>query len=107
VPFRAGQKRRIRVRYQSGTGMRASEFKEGGLRFVSYHFTGGNWHDDVEKSTLTVHLHPQAARIIDINSGQTKPANIRRNARMARLFWTNWPAESFFDLSFVAPKRKN
>jgi hypothetical protein len=108
VHFGAKQKRRIRVRYDADTGVMASPVKDGGMHFVSYHFTGGNWRANVRQSTLTVQLHQPTARVVDIyRVSKQKPANIRRNTRWARLHWTNWPAEAYFDLTFLVPHQKS
>lgn len=52
VSFARGQTRRVRVEYVSRSGQGA------GFQYASYHFTGGNWQGKVNRSHLTLVIHP-------------------------------------------------
>ena len=101
VSFRAGQKRHVRVRYSSYHGGSASYFSEGGGRFVSYDFTGGNWRGKVHQSTLTAIFHGKNISIKSVSS-DVKPNHLRRRGNWMRYFWKNWEAENEWSVMFTA-----
>jgi hypothetical protein len=102
VPFKARQKRRVRVSYRSLIGARVGGGPEGVLSFASYSFTGQNWRDNVRSSTLTVTQAPSLPPLMIENSAlNPKPDNARRTSRWARFYWTDWPAQGYFSADFA------
>lgn len=124
VAFKRPQRRHIRVRYQSRVGRMASWFSEGGSRFVTYNFTGGNWRGDVRESTLIAILHCRPYSVKSVRFFErtfwsdsktkrlsqlwkkAKPAIVRRRDNWFRYQWSNWPAEGEWSIEFTSPVPK-
>jgi hypothetical protein len=90
VRFGRGQTRRIRVRYRAPHGAAVGE----GLS-TSYDFTGGNWRDKVEQSTLTVVTHLSGLYQLSATF-KGKPLPLRRRGNRFFFQWSNWQAQGDF-----------
>ncbi|HEX8550972.1 MAG TPA: stalk domain-containing protein [Abditibacteriaceae bacterium] len=94
VPFAAGQRRRVRVRYASPYG---GNTMLGFSRAINYAFTGGNWKDDVKHSDMVVRVHTPGRHLMMTQwyegekEGTTLSWNRRGNVFTRR--WSNWQAQ--------------
>lgn len=101
VWFGAGQTRRVRVRYFSGSGGGSSN----GDQWVSYNFTGGNWRGKVRESVLEVRFPAEghyAFKTDDVtfkSSDKDRPTVTRRGTNF-RFRWTNWQAQKEWQLGY-------
>lgn len=101
VPFKAGQHRKIRVRYRS---------RLGGANHIAYSFSGGNWRSDVQSSELKIVLHIPHTVARDLSF--SKPGewsvslSMRRRGRNLSYSWKNWQAEGSFNGWFSIPEAR-
>ena len=98
VPFRAGQTRKVRVRYSAPYGSNVMSED-----FVSYDFTGGNWRGAVAKSVLTVHVERPGTFLMRMNS--EKEPVFRRDGHDFIYTWTNWQAQDYFSFALRSTLR--
>lgn len=101
VPFRAGQTRRVRVRFRSPFGDSSGM---PGSRWIQYGFTGGNWKGKLDRARLTLHLDREGTYLLKGSIEKSKPV-FARNGSDFSWTWTNWGAEDYFSVSLDATLR--
>jgi hypothetical protein len=93
VTFAKDQSRTVQVRYRAPISDVST-----GEQFVTYDFTGGNWHGEVEESLLTVQLHLAGTYVLHPSVPMT-----RKDGTLTHR-WTHWQAEEEFELTYSATR---
>jgi len=97
VSFTAGQQRRVRVAYRSKPGDSVAT-----KRFAVYNFTGGNWKDKVDESTLILTPHLPDTWVLGFE-GMPDEDQLKFkqwNGDQLTLRWKDWQAEGNFAIYY-------
>ncbi|HEX8833939.1 MAG TPA: stalk domain-containing protein [Abditibacteriaceae bacterium] len=97
VPFAAGQKRNVQVRYRSRLGAVADMTL---MRAVTYNFTGKNWKNKVDFSDLRVNLRAPGIWMVTPYFEGT-PISMQRRGPSFTKTWRNWEAQGNFMIGIV------
>lgn len=94
VSFKAGETKKIVVKYRSPLGTGISAFYNGSDNFVRYTFSGGNWQGKVLESKMNIYFH------IPVDIRPDKRFEIKKELDHYTYYRTNWEAEEYFGITF-------
>jgi hypothetical protein len=94
VSFKAGETKKIIVKYRSPLGAGISAFYNGTDNFVRYTFSGGNWQGKVLESKLNIYFH------MPVEIRKDEKFLIKKELDHYTYYRTNWEAEEFFGITF-------